>query len=422
MTEEQAITIPGKAEAPAIFGEKGEVIGLANRLQATARFVKEHNYRPDEILWAANICTVMNLNPWRGEVYFWRDYQGNPVYCEGYKILVRWAQDRCAYDERVEPLPLEEGEKYKFRTFILRHDKREGIAFYKEMGANWREAFETVADWADGVVLEKETVKRNGNPIDPPKGWTWEQKARIRSLKAALRLSHGAPTLQELSAASYQVNGVLTKPEDWEGGEELTGYEASQLAKVKARDRVRSEAWAEMTEEEQQVKFKENVDLMRGPADFEGFGDEPYTEADAARADLAAAQAMDAMNEADAEGNAKPKPAKKPPPSTDERPANQILARIQAEGWNEAATELVAEIGYYTNSDGEPNWRHLCGAAYKMGYPDVTDTNLNDVIEALGMYAEDQQALAAENEAMSQALHEQEQRAEEEGELQKALL
>ena len=53
--------------------------------------------------------------------------------------------------------------------------------------------------------------------------------------------------------------------------DDIPHYLRKQFAIAKAKDKKRKERWENMTEEERQKKFKDNVDMLRAPEEFEGF-------------------------------------------------------------------------------------------------------------------------------------------------------
>ena len=388
MTEEQALAKP---DAPDEYGTREEVQALALRIQHSPL---GKGFTQEELWGIAQYARVMDLNPFRGEFYPMRGKDGKIHMVDGYKDMARWAKNEAAYSEVYDRLPLKDGELYKYRCRIMRDDRLPLIGKYKDMGATFQEAFNLVSTYADGCLLEKETIGRNGHPIDPPKGWTWRQVTRKRALKNALNLSHGAPSPKQIAATSYIVNGTDTTLEDWEGTEELKyPEERENLAALRAQTRENRAEWESLSADQQQAKLKENTDLLRGEEDFEGFGDEP-SQAERLRQTDADWEATDAAAQDRAEIAG--------PPGTQEQPASQQKAVVKAGRWNKAARELVEEVGHYTlDADGAPNWNHLTAAALSLGYPEITDENLEEVIEGLEMYAEDAQAQARENEGTS---------------------
>lgn len=105
-----------------------------------------------------------------------------------------------------------------------------------------------------------------------------------------------------------------------------------------------------------------------------------------------------------------PAPAPKPAPTNgDTKPAaapapaqriNTAAVKCGA-AWKEAALALAHEVPYYTKA-GQVDWFHLTGAAHKLGYAEITDANLQDVIAALRDYAaaNTEQASADEQAAL----------------------
>ena len=426
-TEERVLTKRDEV-LPLYMGEAKGILALADRLMRTHPSVKEYNMNQEECLAMAQYFTVNDANPWRGDIYVYRDKRGKIVYVDSYKILARWAKDDCPYDHKFEALEPNGDERHRIRCWILRDDRKQAMREYVDLGAPWNEAYELVAVYADGVVRTAETEGRN----KPPTGWTWEQRARTRAYKAAMRLSHGAPTPRQLYESAMTVNGTRTLKEDWENdAEELTPHEIERLAELKAQTREYVGAWEQLTGDEQQAKLKENTDLLRGEEGFEGFGDEPshaerltqgeaeWEGTDAAAQDRAELERMTTevgqptthaedvklTHEQVAAGLEKIKAeqaAKKPPPGTQEQPASQKAATVTAKGWSSVVVGFVKETDYYIRPDGEPDMVHLTRRALELGYPEIRDDNLMEVLDALALAAEDAQAQEAENETRPQ--------------------
>lgn len=273
MSDERAITTI-KADAPAEWHRREEVAAMGQRIKT---MLPGGNVLSDtQAMALAQYSLVMDLNPFRGEVYGFPGRGGQLCLVDGYKAMVRWAKEKAPYVEKYEDLPLEDGQLHHIRCWILRDDRKAQIGEWVNMGAPWREAFELVASFADGTVLQSETQKGNKD-YDPPTGWTWEQVARKRALKNALNLSHGAPSPREVAAMSWRVNGVKTLPEDWDGtpAQIVEAGKAADYAEQKARTRETLTAWEQMTDQERQAKAAENSEALYGPPDFEGFDDEP---------------------------------------------------------------------------------------------------------------------------------------------------
>lgn len=361
--DKQTKTLAVRHDAPIEWGKRTEIAALADRFSTMLPNAKDLNR--NQILAAAQYCRLMDLNPFRGEVYFFPGKGGNLAVVDGYKALTRWAADKAEYSDWYESLPLDEGEVYKYRCWVLRDDRKVHIKEWVEMGATFQEAREMAAHYADGVVTKSDTMTRDGRPKDPPTGWTWDQVARKRALKNALNLSHGAPSPREMAELSWKVNGTQTIPDDWDGTEELSAYEAERLAELRATDRERQAEFDQLTDDEKAQRLAENSRLLHGDPDFEGFGDGP---------DYAQAEVWDAGEEETQQ---------------EEEPATIRKAKgaqVKTQNWAASFTSLKEDIGYYKNG------YHATGAAWKMGYQEITDDNLADVLDALRQYAQDQQA------------------------------
>ena len=271
MTEQTAVTVRPQ-DAPVEWGKRGEIGALADRFAVMLPGAKEMTR--EEVLTAAQYARVMDLNPFRGEVYFYKD-RGKLCVVDGYKALARWAKNEMPYTDRYDPLPPDDGELVKMRCWILREDRKEFLREYKEMGATFQEAFEIAATYADGVVMVSETKTRRGDDRTPPTGWTWEQVARKRAFKNAINLSHGAPSPRDIAKQSWEVNGVTTAPADWDGAEVLSQEEVEALAELRARTRETLADFRELPPDERKAKAADNSRALYGDPDFEGFDDEP---------------------------------------------------------------------------------------------------------------------------------------------------
>lgn len=262
MTEEKALTVK-KADAPAEWGARGEIGALADRL--AAMLPGADKLERGDFMAIAQYCRLMDLNPFRGDAYFYRD-RGKLVVVDGYKVLRRWAERQSPFLERYDVLTPDEmpGEPegtIGVRCWILRDDRKATLAEFVEMGFTPMDAFRMAAVSAVGVVRPAEYVYKN-----PPTGWTVEQVARKRAMKNALNLSHGAPSPRESASLSWEVNGVQTIPQDWEQIPEHVQRDGmvEAYAGMSARTRETIAAFNAMTPEEQEAKLAENNALLHG--------------------------------------------------------------------------------------------------------------------------------------------------------------
>jgi len=252
MTETQ-ITVQPKADAPAEWRNREDITALANRLKA----MLPGSLSAQEALLLAQYSAAMDANPFRGEIYAYQS-RGKLVLTEGYKLLVRWARRQCNFSDRYDRLnggELEEG-AIGFRCHILRDDARDTLKMLVEAGAPWKEAFDIVASSAVGIVTKSDMTSKQGKPIPPPKGWTWNQVARKRALKNALNLAYGAPSPREIAAETWRIEDTLTIPDDWQDTEKLNTAEAEANALYNAKRRL-----AEPVEE----SAAESTNLLFGP-------------------------------------------------------------------------------------------------------------------------------------------------------------
>lgn len=217
----------------------------------------------NQAIAVAKYSRLTRANSFRGEIWGYRDKNGNLVLVDGYKLLVRWAKKISDYSDKYEPLAKgEEGlldGDIGYRCYILRYDRKSELSFYIQAGASFTEAYNLVATQAVGVVPKKEAT------YDPPKGWTWDQVARKRALKNALNLAYPMPSVDELMSDSWQVGDTETIEADWSESESYrTSGEKERAAQLNAWNRESQEHWDAMTEGEQATKVESNVDAMRG--------------------------------------------------------------------------------------------------------------------------------------------------------------
>lgn len=228
MSDEKQLTTVEPASDLAEYGDRETVVGLGLRLRSM--LPGGENLNNAQAMALAQYALITDTNPFRGDVYGYTDRHGFHL-VEGYKALVRWARNKCPYTESYKPFPVADGDIGQI-CYILREDAREALRDFVELGATFREAYELAAVSAVGVVTKREASN------DPPKGWTWEQVAKKRALKNALNLSHGAPSPREIAKQSWDVEGVETSADDWQGvTRETPQREREAIAEGNARHR-----------------------------------------------------------------------------------------------------------------------------------------------------------------------------------------
>jgi len=265
----RALVTQGDA-AIAVWGDRDTVIATGIRIKTM--LPGGDKLTIPHALAAGQYAVATGLNPFRGrgEFYAYTDNKGNLNIVDGYKALTRWANDECPFDVQYKEQELGQGEAHNEKAIIMRHDRKEQLDYYLDKGADFQTAFDLVTFSAVGVVTEKEVNARGA-----PAGWTWKQVAQKRALKTALNMSHGMPTVAELARKSWEVAGIMTKPEDWGGTEDLkTQGEKERLAEMQARERERQAEWKTMTKEERQAKVADNSELLYGKDTDDPFADE----------------------------------------------------------------------------------------------------------------------------------------------------
>lgn len=210
---ETAIERKPDADAPMEWRDREDVAALAKRLQV----LLPGKLTREEALLLAQYAAAMDANPFRGEVYAYSS-KGKLVLTEGYKLLTRWAKRQDGYSEHYEPLDVAElpEEDIGYTCWILRDQQLPLLKTLIDGGAPWDEAFHIAATSAVGVVTKADRTKRNGDPMDPPVGWTWEEVARKRAMKNALNRAFGSPSPREIAKETWMVGDIKTTPEDWQ--------------------------------------------------------------------------------------------------------------------------------------------------------------------------------------------------------------
>ena len=262
--QETQVTVRPKAVVPTEWGDREEIIALANRLKG----MMPGDLTTAQSLLLAQYSAAMDANPFRGEIYAYES-KGKMILVEGYKLLVRWARRQCQFYERYERITndtdaIPEG-AIALRCRILRQDAVGDLAELTQAGVP--NAYEICSIEAVGVVTKEDTwSKRHNKPIDPPKGWTWEDVARKRALKNALNRAYGTPSPREIAQETWMVEDTLTIPSDWEDvTPEMLPAEREATALYSAKQRLSPPL------EESAVK---SIDLLFGPA----MEDEPLSE------------------------------------------------------------------------------------------------------------------------------------------------
>lgn len=235
--EKDIITVD---QTPAEYGGRQAVVTLGKRIKTM--LPGGDNLSDAQAMAVAQYSMLLDANPFRGEVYGYTDRHGFHL-VDGYKMLVRWARKTCPYTESytaIEDLP--DG-AIGYRCHILRDDARTTLQDFVKLGATFPQAYELTAVSAVGVVTKADMTTRDGRPMDPPSGWTWDQVARKRALKNALNLSHGAPSPREIASQSWTVGDIETRPEDWaDVTPDMPPYEREAIAEGSARIRQAHES------------------------------------------------------------------------------------------------------------------------------------------------------------------------------------
>lgn len=230
-----------------LAGEKEELIDLGNKMKAL--LPGGDKLTDTQAMSVGNYAALTRANPFRGEIYGFES-KGQLVLVDGYKLLIRWAKKISDYDEDYgERLPPGvEGLKdadIGYRCTIMRHDRKQAIREYVDMGATFKEAYDLVSNSAIGIVTANET--RNA----PPRGWSWDQVARKRALKNVLNQAYAMPSIEELGKLNWEVDGQETVAEDWAAPDTYQSTEEAEAhARLAAQERERQERVSAMSPKE----------------------------------------------------------------------------------------------------------------------------------------------------------------------------
>jgi hypothetical protein len=254
ITDEQAAKmLPTMDAAADVWGGRADIAALSNRLRAM--LPGGNRLSAANALAVAQFALSTGANPFRGEIYGY-EHAGKLVLVEGYKLLTRWAREVEPFTTRFYPLrPGETDDGHTIpsgaiaaRCYVLRAGER---AFFLELIRAemplW-DALDTASTSALGIVTKGDRTTRSGRPMDPPKTWSWQMVAEKDALKNALRRAYGGRAMNEVARLTWEVEGVMTEPQDWDGLDHLYPGDREQIAKSRAMQRQREEEGEETRE------------------------------------------------------------------------------------------------------------------------------------------------------------------------------
>lgn len=212
-------------------------------------------------------------------------------------------------------------------------------------------------DWV-GEYPNKRKVKLDPPlPIDPPTGRSWAWKAEQRALKDAMRhMQGGADILNEtvdmqLEAAEQHADELLAE--------------------------VRN-----LPPAEQQAQFAATVNAMRGDPERNPFDDDPPTGNGGNGHDEPASDAEFRKLTSATEERAAAQPAQ---PTTNSKPPK--VAAIKTKDFFDLATVFVTQHPAWQNKNGDADNGHICASVAKLGFVEITPTNLVEVFNKLEAHA-----------------------------------
>ena len=250
MTDEKALT-KTNGNAPEVWGKSDEIDGIARRLRAM--LPNGERLSKSQLYAAAQYAQLSGLDPFAAGFYA---MPGGGI-VQHYAVLVAWAQDKAPYSDRYMPLTDDERQDHgvaapetiAVKCYVMRDDRADVLATYLQAGMPFTEALDFLAAKGIGLVTQADRTTKKGDPMDPPKGWTWEKVAKKRALRDAIKQSHGVPTAAELRHYAEQV------------------YRDTPDGRLEGLERQAIEIAAEaeqMTIEDHRERLAEKVPLMRG--------------------------------------------------------------------------------------------------------------------------------------------------------------
>lgn len=218
--------------------------------------------------------------PGRDVHYF--ESKGRLLKVDDFKLLIRWANEKevmatgdpsAKFNDSYRDLTDEErisekvfdGDVATYCTIISDRDM-DKVGGWVRNGATFEQALALVGTTAIGVV------RKGDNNI--PKGWSAGQKARKLAQKATIRARYGQPSMDELAAFRRRWAKVATD-QDWQQVDQSLPLEAqARLADLTAISREAQEAASKRTPEEREVALEERTNILRGPIEEIGIGDD----------------------------------------------------------------------------------------------------------------------------------------------------
>lgn len=254
MNTNNKLTTQTQESTPESWGNRQEIAAIARRLKTM--LPNGGRLTDDQAFAAAQYAQLSHLDPFSGGFYA---MPGGGI-INHYAVIVGWAQDKAPYSDKYMPLTDEERTAEgiaddvvaAWKCYILRDDRAHLLGDLLRSGMSFVEALDFFAAKGIGVVTKADTVGQNGQPIAPPKNWTWEKVAQKRALRAALSLSHGKPSAAELRAIAERV--YQNSPDARLGRIEM------QAAQIEAGS-------ANMTPAEHATRLQQNAALLRGDQD-----------------------------------------------------------------------------------------------------------------------------------------------------------
>lgn len=227
------VFIPARADFFALakrlmLHTEGTITGKSG-LEPTNSIYTKGSLTLEEALYCVQFAISRGLNPF-GDIHIW--YYHKIYVTEHYRIMVGWANLREPFTAHYYRLDSNDdmiahglvAGDLGVICYIMKRKDQDHFRFiygkvmeaYIKLGmgldldAISRAAYKESCAYAIGK-LDPDEMMKDGKPkkIDV-KGWTWEQRARIRALRNALGQSHGTPTPAEIKAYAQKINPSMT--------------------------------------------------------------------------------------------------------------------------------------------------------------------------------------------------------------------
>ncbi len=189
---------------------------------------------------------------------------------ESYKLLVRWAQSICPFTYSQERTSDgEEGRPLAYMTYLIRNDALPLLVALIQGGQKPDEAYRFVAVPGRGEVAAHELIDSEGHTRETGlTSWNWDDIAKMRSMRTAISMAYGAPSLQEIAAMGSQMAQGAEVSDYVEARKELGEHVQVEVvddrARLSARTRTRLQRFRSLSPAEQLEELRQHNLVLHG--------------------------------------------------------------------------------------------------------------------------------------------------------------